>query len=85
MYMHLYICMQVINQDPTKFKGEFEDTSQVEKYEMSTENYAKREGQQVLVSCPDPTLKRRKESGDIGTDSWFCKLSNHVITCIGLY
>ena len=40
--------MQVINQDPTKFKGEFEDTSQVEKYEMSTEDYAKREGQQVL-------------------------------------
>jgi hypothetical protein len=39
--------MQVINQDPTKSKGEFEDTSQVEKYEMSTEDYAKREGQQL--------------------------------------
>ena len=36
----------MINQDPTKSKGEFEDTSQVEKYEMSTEDYAKRTGQQ---------------------------------------
>ena len=25
----------------------------------------------------------RKGSGDIGADSWFCKLSNHVIICIG--
>ena len=42
--------IQVINQDPTKSKGEFEDTSQVEKYEMSAENYAKRTGRQVHVS-----------------------------------
>ena len=34
---------------------------------------------------PRPHPKRRRGSGDIGTDSWFCKLSNHVITCIGLY
>ena len=33
----------------------------------------------------DPTPKRRKGSGDIGTDSWFCKLSNHVIIRTGLY
>ena len=38
----------------------------------------------VQISSPDPTPKRRKGSGDIGTDSWFCKLSNHVIICIGL-
>ena len=25
----------------------------------------------------------RKGSGDIGGDSWFCKLNNHVIICIG--
>ena len=34
---------------------------------------------QHLVSFPDPTTHVRKGSGDIGTDSWFCKLSNHVI------
>ena len=39
----------------------------------------------ALVSSPDPTPKRREGSGDIGADSWFCKLSNHVIICIGLY
>ena len=39
----------------------------------------------AVVSSPDPTPKRRKGSGDIGADSWFCKLSNHVIICIGLY
>ena len=38
-----------------------------------------------LVSSPDPTPKRRKGSGDIGADSWFCKLSSHVIIYIGLY
>ena len=27
--------------------------------------------------------RTRKGSGDIGADSWFCKLSNHVISCIG--
>ena len=39
-------------------------------------------GRTLLVSSPDPTPKRRKESGDIGADSWFCKLSSHVIICI---
>ena len=39
----------------------------------------------TLVSFPDPTTHARKESGDIGADSWFCKLSNHVIICIDLY
>ena len=34
---------------------------------------------QHLVSFPDPTTHVRKGSGDIGADSWFCKLSNHVI------
>ena len=39
-----------------------------------------------LVSFPDPTTHaRRKGSGDIGADSWFCKLSNHAIICIGFY
>ena len=44
-----------------------------------------RGGGYCIVLSPDPTPKRRKGSGDIGTDSWFCKLSNHVIICIGLY
>ena len=37
---------------------------------------------------PDPFLLLGVGSGDetnIGADSWFCKLSNHVIICIGLY
>ena len=38
-----------------------------------------------LVCKNDPTPRRRKGSGNIGADSWFCKLSNHVIICIGLY
>ena len=38
-----------------------------------------------LVSFPDPTTHTRKGSGDIGADSWFCKLSNHVIICMYLY
>ena len=38
-----------------------------------------------IVSFPDSTTHARKGSGDIGADSWFCKLSNHVIICIGLY
>ena len=40
---------------------------------------------QRLVSFSDPTTHARKGSGDIGADSWFCKLSNHVIICIDLY
>ena len=35
------------------------------------------------TSYRDPTTHVRK--GDIGADSWFCKLSSHVIICIGLY
>ena len=38
-----------------------------------------------IVSFPDPTMHARKGFGDIGADSWFCKLSNHVIICMGLY
>ena len=34
---------------------------------------------------PKPIPKMRKGSGDIGADSWFFKLSNRVIICIGLY
>ena len=37
---------------------------------------------QQLVSFPEPTMHARKGSGDIGADSWFCMLSNHVIICI---
>ena len=29
-----------------------------------------------LVSFPDPTTHAREGFGDIGADSWFCKLSN---------
>ena len=32
-----------------------------------------------LSPIPSPTTHARKGSGDIGTDSWFCKLSSHVI------
>ena len=34
-----------------------------------------------------PRLHHAREEGsvDIGADSWFCKLSNHVVICIGLY
>ncbi len=39
-----------------------------------------------LSLVPRPHHARaRKGSGDIGADSWFCKLSNHVIVCIGFY
>ena len=43
------------------------------------------EGGREVVSFPDPTTHARKGSGDIGADSWFCKLSNHVIICTDLY
>ena len=41
-------------------------------------------GFMTVVLFPDPTMHARKGSGDIGTNSWFCKLSNHVIICIGI-
>ena len=37
-----------------------------------------------IVSFPAPIMHARKGSGDIGTNSWFCKLSNHVIIYTGL-
>ena len=36
--------LKVVDKDPTKKAGEFEDLSAVEKYEMSTEDYSKRSG-----------------------------------------
>ena len=39
----------------------------------------------LLVLFPDPITHARKGSGDIGADSWFCKLSNRVIICIDVY
>ena len=38
--------LQVIDKDPSKKQGDFEDVSQVEKYEMSSEAYSKRTGKQ---------------------------------------
>ena len=43
------------------------------------------QGVHTCSLVPRPHPKRRKGSGDIGANSWFCKLSNHVIICIGLY
>lgn len=37
--------INVIDKDPTKKRGEFEDLSQVQKYEMSSEDYSKRTGE----------------------------------------
>ena len=36
--------MKVVDKDPTKKAGQFEDLSAVEKYEMDVEDYAKRSG-----------------------------------------
>ena len=38
---------KVVDKDPTKKEGEFEDLSSVEKYEMSTEDYSKRTGRSL--------------------------------------
>lgn len=35
---------KVVDKDPTKKVGQFEDLSAVEKYEMDTDEYAKRTG-----------------------------------------
>ena len=42
---HFASNIQVVDKDPTKKVGQFEDLSAVEKYEMDTEEYAKRTGQ----------------------------------------
>lgn len=39
--------INVVDKDLSKHKGEFEDLSRVEKYEMSDEAYAQREGRQA--------------------------------------
>ena len=36
--------VSVVDRDPNKQRGEFEDMSQVKKYEMNNEEYAKRQG-----------------------------------------
>lgn len=40
--------INVVDKDPTKIKGEFEDLSQVKKYEMSSDDYTKRTGKIVV-------------------------------------
>ena len=46
VYLFLY---QAIDNDPSKKLGDFEDTSQVEKYEISEEAYSKRSGEVVIT------------------------------------
>ena len=47
MYMCVFV-MQVFDSDASKSKGQFEDVSQVEKYEMSESDYSKRGGKYRL-------------------------------------
>lgn len=44
--------INVVDKDPTKKKGEFEDLSKVQKYEMSGEDYEKRTGNSSMFMYP---------------------------------
>ena len=44
--------INVVDKDPSKKQGEFEDLSQVKKYEMKKEDYAKRTGEHDSIPSP---------------------------------
>ena len=62
-----------------QFEPEVSDHSPGEQFEDTAESGDDDSGDKERLHS-----KRRKGSGDIGTDSWFsaCKLSNRVIICI---
>lgn len=43
------LSLQVVDKDPTKTRKLFDDTSEVEKYEMAESDYDKRTGQHAVV------------------------------------
>lgn len=58
--IHVHVCVslgispititlhvQVIDKDPSKARGQFEDTSEVQKFEISAEAYGKRTGKLI--------------------------------------